>query len=107
MDINVKSSILITSISKKIPLIEAVKNAAHKLGDFQNIFGCDADLTCIGKYWVDEFWHCPPIETLSIEEVIQFCLKNKISVILPTRNDDVVYFSHHVEELKKKNIYVM
>lgn len=100
-------AVLITSISKKMPLIDAVRSAANKLGQFQKIHGCDSKEECIGQYGVDQFWHCPTLNNLAIEDVIAYCQDNKITAIIPTRDGDLEFYASHLKRLHKQGIYPM
>ncbi|CUI16637.1 NAD dependent epimerase/dehydratase family protein [Candidatus Protochlamydia naegleriophila] len=101
------SAVLITSISKKMPLIEAVRKAADKIGQFKTIHGCDSDPDCIGQYGVDEFWLCPPLKELTVEEVIDYCQRNHIEAIIPTRDADLDFYARHAPALLAQGIHVM
>lgn len=102
-----RTSVLITSISKKMPLIHAVRSAAAKLAIFETIIGCDSQSTCIGQYGVDEFWHCPRLENLSAEQLISYCLDHQVTALIPTRDADVDYYSRLRPALEKKGIRPM
>lgn len=102
-------SILITSISKKIPLIKAVRHAAEVINTrssnaISKIIGGDADFQCIGKFFVDDFWHIPFQGALTIDEIIRFCHKNHVTMIIPTRDGELPFFAKHKEELKNHGI---
>lgn len=100
-------AVLITSISKKMPLIEAVRSAANKLGQFQEIHGCDSNDCCIGQYGVDKFWHCSPLDHLIVDDVIAYCQENKITAIIPTRDADLEFYASHLKRFHKHGIYPM
>lgn len=100
-------AILVTSISKKIPLLQAVRKAADKLGLFNSIHGCDSDQNCIGQYEVDEFWHTPLLHELTIENIISYCLEHRIKAIIPTRNADLEFYAKHHKTLQSQGIDVM
>lgn len=100
-------NVLITSISKKVPLILAVKNAAIKISKSIKVFGGDIDNNCIGKYFVDEFWEMPRMDSLTINEIIKFCKENNINSIIPTRDGELYFWATHKEELKRNGIHVM
>ena len=104
---NADFNILITSISKKIPLLRYVKRASEKLGNNGIVFGADSNNDCIGKHFVDKFWNIPSYEKISINEIISFCLKNKISCIIPTSDGELSFFSKHEPKLLKNKIHVM
>src|SRR5262249_41062241 len=100
-------AILITSIAQKVPLIHAVRAAATKIVDDHTIIGCDCYSDCLGKYFVDQFWHCPRLEDLAINKLLSFCKKNSITTLIPTRNADVDFYSHHRQTLEKEGIHPM
>ncbi|GEN36199.1 carbamoyl phosphate synthase [Aneurinibacillus danicus] len=102
-----QQNVLVTSISKKVPLLQAVKYALQK-SDFNAILiGGDADSKCTGKYFVDEFWHMPKITNLEIEELVRYCKAKGIVLILPTRDGELLYFARHKEQLEEQGIHVM
>jgi RimJ/RimL family protein N-acetyltransferase len=100
-------AVLITSISKKMPLIEAVRHAANKLGKFKDIHGCDQHHFCIGQYGVDKFWHCPPLDQMTAEKVISYCHENRILAIIPTRDADLEFYARHLSFFHQQGIYPM
>ncbi len=100
-------AVLITSISKKMPLIEAVRAAANQLGQFQEVHGCDSNPSCIGQYGVDKFWHCPPLEKMTGKEIVTYCQKNKITALIPTRNADLEFYAYHRSFFYDRGIYPM
>ncbi len=105
--INGNKNILITSISKKIPLIEAVKKGVSKISSSIKVIGGDLDDNCLGKYFVDSFWKMPRISELSVDNLIKFCKANDIGLIIPTRDGELEFFSSIKSELAKANISVM
>jgi carbamoyl-phosphate synthase large subunit len=102
-----QKNVLVTSISKKIPLLQAVKLAAEKLGNIGQILGADLSERCIGKYFVDAFWQMPRIDLLSFEDLLQYCKEHSILVIIPTRDGELSYFAKHKAELEHHGIKVM
>jgi carbamoyl-phosphate synthase large subunit len=101
-------NILITSISKKVPLIKAVRKASMKLGNYGKIFGADLNPNCIGKFFVDLFWQMPSIHEISIDELISYCVNNNIKAIIPTRDGELPFFANYKEELfnHKINVFI-
>jgi len=100
-------NILVTSISKKVPLLKSLKEANKKLGSTGKIIGADSNDESIGKFFVDKFWKMPKLEDISIRQIIDFCKKNKISCIIPTRDGELAFFAKNKQELRDNNIYVM
>jgi len=103
----VHHNVLITSISKKIPLIEAVKLAVSKIDEEILVIGSDIDKECLGKHFVDEFLLVKTLEETRIHEFIDDCLEKKISLIIPTRDGELDYFSKNKLLFQEKGIHVM
>lgn len=99
--------ILITSISKKVPLVNAVRTASNKVGCYTPIYGCDVNENCVAKYCVDNFWKCPAAAELTREMLADYCHKNSISTIIPTRDGELSFFSEHRTWLAQQGIFVM
>ena len=102
-----KSNILVTSASAKIPLIREVKKAIQKIGRDHLIFAGDTQEDCLAQYFVDQFWKMPRLDDLKVEALIEYCRKNSICLIIPTRDGELPYFAEHREALKSAGIQVM
>jgi len=100
-------NVLITSISKKVPLIKAVSSGVQKVSGSSKIFGADVDDTCIGRYFVDVFWHMPKLNALRIEHLIDYCKSNNIGAIIPTRDGELEFFARYKATLAEHGIAVM
>lgn len=104
---NTNYNILVTSLSKKVPLLKAVRDAAEKLNLNSKIYGADSDAAGIGRYFADEFWHMPRLDVLKIEELIAYCKSHKIKALIPTRDEELPYFSNHQKTLSENGIACM
>ena len=104
---NENFNILISSISQKVPLINAVKKASLKSGNKGKIFGGDINAKCIGRYFTDEFWQMPALNDLDIQELILFCQQNNIKAIIPSRDGELQYFAKYKDLLGKNYISCM
>lgn len=101
------ASILVTSISSKVPLLKLTKEATKKVDAELKLIGGDCRKDCVGKYFVDEFWKMPKTSDLNIEEVIQFAKVNKVIGIIPTRDGELSFWSSNRERLREQGINVM
>lgn len=99
--------ILITSISKKVPLVEAVKTASQKIGCFESVHGADMDPLCIARTAVDYFWQMPSIEKVTPQMILDYCRHHNIGAIIPTRDGELEFFSKNREWFAKNGIAVM
>ncbi len=104
---NLIRNVLITSISKKVPLIKAVKNGTNKISGVIKVFGGDVDENCIGQYFVDSFLKMPKLCDLSCKDILKMCHQNNIGLIIPTRDEELEYFAMLQNELKASGIHVM
>lgn len=100
-------NILVTSISRKVPLIKAVKEAVRKLNPSLKVIGADVDKNIVGRYFVDEFWHMPLLSKLNIDDVINYCHLHKIAFIIPTRDGELKFFACHKVKLLEHGIHTM
>lgn len=98
--------ILITSVAAKTSLIQRVKEAKEKFDASLQIIGADADANALGAYFTDFFWHMPKLQNLVFETFLEYCFQNSIRYIIPTRDEDVLYFSKHKTQLLEKNIHL-
>ena len=90
-----------------MPLIEAVRKAAKKWGKIHLIHGSDSSPECIGQYGVDRFWHCPPLDRSTAEDVISYCHRHQITFIIPTRDADLEFYARHRELFLQEGISPM
>ena len=100
-------NVLITSISKKIPMIKSVLKAVSKVNSYIKVYGGDSNSLSIGKFFVDEFWVMPKLKRLRPEKLINFCKNNNIGLIIPSRDGELEYFSTIKKQLEKVGISVM
>ncbi len=101
------SNILITSLSKKVPFIEAVRFAMSRFPKSRKLIGSDVDSDCIGRYFVDQFWHMPRLDSLELKDFILYCHQNDVTAVIPTRDGELLYFSEHRDLLKEQGVQVM
>ena len=69
----VTEHVLVTSVSRKVPLLKRLRQSCARIDPGLRIIGADADETCIGRYFVDDFWKMPRTEVLSVNEVLVVC----------------------------------
>lgn len=101
------ANVLVTSISRKIPLLKAVRKSIKKLGHNGKLLGGDIDSKCLGRYFVDGFWEMPRLTELSPETLSEHCRQNNIKYIIPTRDGELAYFAKYRQQLAQNGIRVM
>jgi carbamoyl-phosphate synthase large subunit len=100
-------NVLISSLSKKVPLIREIRKALERIDPEATVFGADSDASCIGQYFVDTFWHMPELSDLDPDEVIRFCHTNEIRAIIPTRDGELIFFAWHRARFAAAGVAVM
>lgn len=100
-------NLLVTSISKKVPLLQTIRQSLHENGLVNKLYGADAAANCIGAYFVDEFWCMPKFELLDIGHLINYCIANQIVYIIPSRDGELLYYTQHKPMLVSYGVAVM
>lgn len=99
--------ILVTSASRKVPLVRALKEASQKLGSKSRIIAGDIDSLAIAQFEADDFWKMPELNTVTVEEIIDECRRRDVKVIFPTRDGELEYWAHHRDVFLKSGIDVI
>ena len=99
--------ILVTSLSKKVPLIRELQKALSKISTQGRIIGADIDKFCIGSYFVDDFWEMPSTSDLSDDALIAVINQFQITGIIPTRDAELLYFSSKRKLLEDIGVHLM
>src|SRR5690606_35294715 len=99
--------VLISSVSKKVPIIRREEAAIRKYGQQMEAIGADSDEACIGQHFVDRFWPMPKLDQLSIEELAAYCKDNRIRAIIPTRDGELSWFAKYRDQLEAQGISVL
>ena len=94
-------NVLITSLSAKVPLIQAFRDAL----DGGTLWGGDADPGCVGRYFCDRFWHMPRLSGGAEDAVLEFCVREEIRLLVPTRDGELSFFAALRERLEAQGCY--
>ena len=100
-------AIVLTSLSGKIALYQAIREQVISHYEMARIIGADCDENCKAAPLVEEFIKIPPISDWSHHEVISFCKSEKISHIIPSRDGELDFWSQLAPELEENGIQVM
>lgn len=100
-------NILITSASRKVPLVEAMKKAAKKINPNSNIVAGDIDKNALSKFVADEFWCMPRTIDSELDALIEGCKKFDISVIYPSRDGELLFWAKNKPLFAEHGISVL
>ena len=96
-------NILITSISAKVQLVQAFKDAVRPLGGL--IVGTDMDEKCCASHFVDAFVTLPPDGSPEYSTaLLDVCRRYKVGLVIPTRDGELVQLEGLRRELNALNI---
>ncbi len=99
--------VLITSLSRKVPLVREVRKALEKFAPGSRIIGADSNPDTLGRYFVDGFWEMPLLKDLNAEDIVKYCLEHQIAVIIPTRDGELEFFAQSKPLMNANGIAVM
>lgn len=100
-------NVLITSASKKLPLLNQVKLSLKSIGKGKGrVFAGDIDPDCLARYFADDFWEMPYMSKLSAEQVVSYCKENEIQLVIPTRDGELNFWSKNKSYFSENSILV-
>lgn len=97
-------NVLITSLSRKVPLLKAFQEATGAGG---YVWGADSDPECVGRHFADGFWAMPPpAEPDARDQVLRFCSREGIGLVVPTRDGELAFFAELRSALADQGTHV-
>jgi len=100
-------AVLVTSASRKVPLIRSLGEAAARSGRPLRVVAADSDEMCIARHFADGFWNMPRLEELTVRQLTEKCRELGVMAIVPTRDGELPFFARHRAELEAAGIAVM
>ncbi|MBI3631433.1 MAG: ATP-grasp domain-containing protein [Candidatus Staskawiczbacteria bacterium] len=101
-------NILFTSVGNKISLIKSFKKAFHDLKMPGKTIGVDSDAFSAGLYIADKGYVVPSFESSHFfEKLVKICLKEKVSAVVPTRDEDLLFFSKYKNKFDGVGIKIL
>lgn len=104
MEIN----ILITSVSRKVWLAKAFKDALRDEGIDGKVISLDINSLSAGLYVSDKHYLVPASSDRNfIPAVLEICKKENIKLLIPTRDGELLLFAKNKDKFKKQGTHVM
>jgi carbamoyl-phosphate synthase large subunit len=100
-------NVLLTSISAKVPWIQAVRQALEQLRLPGLLIGADCSTPCIGSYFVDQFWQMPRLDGLTAQELLVYCKEKEVRALIPSRDGELSFFAENQDFFRRHGISVM
>lgn len=100
--------ILFTGIGRRIELVQAFRNAANVLGKELKIYGADMTGTAPALTFCDEIRYvCGMKEKEYISQLVSICAKDKIDLLVPTIDTDLLILAENVSKFNKVGTKVL
>jgi len=100
-------NVLITSASRKVSLIRAFQKALKQEGGGE-VVAIDSSPLSPALYFADKHYLLPPTDSPDfIDIILKLCKQLSISLIVPTRDEELALFAEHKQMFKKYGITVM
>lgn len=100
-------NILVTSASKKIGLLKAIKKASNKISINIKLYSGDTNPRALCKFFTDDFYLMPQTKESNKSEILNWCKDNNITAIVPTRDGELLFWANWKLELLNNGIRVM
>lgn len=100
-------NVLITSVSRKVWLVKAFRVALRRAGIKGRVVSVDADPLSAGLYASDRQYLVPRSDNRNfISFILKVCKKEKINLIVPTRDAELLIFAKNRIKFMRYNITV-
>ena len=101
-------NILITSVSRKVWLVKALKDAISLEKIDGKVMSVDINALSAGFYATDKHQIVPPSsDPKFIHALLKICEKENVRLLIPTRDDELVLFAKNKEKFENKGVKVM
>lgn len=99
--------VLVTSASRKAPLVRAMQDAVRRIHPEARVIAGDLDPEAPARYVADAFWQMPPVTDAELPALIQGCRQRGITVVFPTRDGELAFWARHRATLCEAGISVV
>lgn len=101
-------NILITSVSRKVWLVKAFKDALRQEGIDGKVISADINNLSAGLYVSNRHYLVPPSSDQNfIPIILGICKKENIKLLIPTRDGELLLFAKNKEKFEKQGMHVM
>ncbi len=101
-------NILITSVSRKVWLVEAFKDALKQEGIDGKVISTDVNNLSAGLYVSNRHYLVPPSSDQNfIPTILGICKKENIKLLIPTRDGELLLFAKNKEKFEKQGTHIM
>lgn len=100
-----KKNFLVTSVAAKVQLIKTLKYSCEQFD--VKLFGTDIKIESAALYFAHSYFLLPKLNNDKyLFNLLEHCHKHDIGFIIPTRDEDLCFFSDHIDVLESNGITV-
>jgi len=101
-------NVLITSASRKVALVRAFKDAMRRVLPEGGVIAVDTNAYAPALYEADAGYLVPRSDIPDfLSYLVEFCLKRDIKLVIPTRDEELLFFAEHSQVFLQHGIRVM
>ena len=87
--------VLISSVSAKVPMVEAVRKGFEKCNSDTVVVGADCVPDCRGRTHVDEFIRMEKLNELDVQDFVKQLHSEGITHIIPSRDGELLFYANN------------
>lgn len=100
-------NVLISSASRKVPLVRAMQAAVRQLDAHGQVIAGDMNPEALSAAVADGYWLMPPTRDDALPALLAGLQERQISCVLPTRDGELDFWARHAEALQAEGIHVI
>ncbi|WP_218139045.1 NAD-dependent epimerase/dehydratase family protein [Allopseudospirillum japonicum] len=100
-------NILISSASRKIPLIKSILEAKDRFDKEILVYAGDINKDAHAQFVCDGLILLPATSVENFEEILNLLKENQIELVIPTRDGELEFWATHRKALEKEGIQVI
>jgi carbamoyl-phosphate synthase large subunit len=99
--------VLVTSASRKVPLVRALQQAARAIHPEARVIAGDMDPNSLSFHVADDCWTMPRQGDGEVDLLLESCREMGITAVLPTRDGELMFWARHAERFRQAGIEVL
>lgn len=99
--------VMLSSAGAKVPLLQALRSAAHRLDAQAQLIAADMTSPVVSQYFADTFWQMPPCQEQYLPEIMAGLKRYQISHVLPSRDGELLFWAKHKDHFANEGIQIL
>jgi carbamoyl-phosphate synthase large subunit len=99
--------VLVTSASRKVPLVHALQRAARAIHPEARVVAGDMDPNALSFLVADESWTMPRLTDGEVDTLLKCCRSLGITAVLPTRDGELLFWARHADKFQQAGVEVL